>query len=646
MVKKSKVSRWRAAVLIAVHVVIAVHIGFWVAKHPVITPVEPSEAMQFSKYGIINAGLIFFALATLSTAILGRWFCGWGCHLVAVQDLSRWILARFRIRPKPLRSRILATVPLVAFIYMFLFPLAYRAWEHAAGNPHAVSIFAIAGTSLTTTDFWATFPGWIVGGLTLGFCGFAAIYLLGAKGFCTNACPYGAIFGVADQVAPLRIRVTDACEGCGHCTAICSSNVRVHEEVRQFGMVVDPGCMKCLDCVSVCPNDALFFGLGPLPFMAGPRKPAPRRRAFDVVMSHIRSALPLTIFALAALTLFVGFDIAYTYQPIDLALIGLFTLLTGAVLAVFGGARTSRALPWHEEWLLGIFLLAAVFAFRHLYGLVAFLFALGIASCAAYLATRFMLLFIREQLTLRGTRLKVHGEWRPPAYGFAAFMVLLLGFWGFCGVAQARELHIQRLLSKAASLQQLPSKSPADAGRLLQIYSDLIDSDRATIDTYLRAGTLAASQLQLERAQGWYEKGLRSFPGDAHLLTNLALVYAAREDVPKSIPILRRAIDADPNLIQPRLSLAEALCETEQWTAGLQAYDDVLARNPNQIDALFSSGLALAQTGNPRAGLARLERARALRPNLPEIAVAIERVRALISTPPPATSKPPEVTPP
>ena len=31
--------------------------------------------------------------------------------------------------------------------------------------------------------------------------------------------------------------MTDACEGCGHCTAVCSSNVRVHAEVRDFGLV-------------------------------------------------------------------------------------------------------------------------------------------------------------------------------------------------------------------------------------------------------------------------------------------------------------------------------------------------------------------------------------------------------------------------
>ena len=43
---------------------------------------------------------------------------------------------------------------------------------------------------------------------------------------------------------------------------VCTSNVRVHEEIREYGGVVDPGCMKCLDCVSVCPNDALSYNCG------------------------------------------------------------------------------------------------------------------------------------------------------------------------------------------------------------------------------------------------------------------------------------------------------------------------------------------------------------------------------------------------
>ena len=88
------------------------------------------------------------------------------------------------------------------------------------------------------------------------------VYFLGSKGFCTYACPYGGFFSLADKLSPGKIRVTDACNQCGHCTATCTSNVIVHAEVKQYGMVVDPGCMKCMDCVSVCPNDALYFGFG------------------------------------------------------------------------------------------------------------------------------------------------------------------------------------------------------------------------------------------------------------------------------------------------------------------------------------------------------------------------------------------------
>src|SRR5690606_15366844 len=83
-------------------------------------------------------------------------------------------------------------------------------------------------------------------------------------------------------ISPGRIRVTDACEQCGHCTAVCTSNVRVHDEVREDGMVVDPGCMKCLDCVSVSPNDALYFGFGKSAANKGAPKHAAPTRKFDL----------------------------------------------------------------------------------------------------------------------------------------------------------------------------------------------------------------------------------------------------------------------------------------------------------------------------------------------------------------------------
>jgi NAD-dependent dihydropyrimidine dehydrogenase PreA subunit len=127
-------------------------------------------------------------------------------------------------------------------------------------------------TELVVEDYWATFPEWYIAVPFLLVCGFATVYFLGAKAFCTYACPYGGLFGLVEPASPTRVRVDhDKCGECGHCTAACTSNVRVHEEIKAFGMVVDAGCMKTMDCISVCPNDALSIGLGRPAIGAGVR---------------------------------------------------------------------------------------------------------------------------------------------------------------------------------------------------------------------------------------------------------------------------------------------------------------------------------------------------------------------------------------
>jgi tetratricopeptide (TPR) repeat protein/ferredoxin len=256
-IRKSKTSRWRAGALIILYLLMIAHIIQWRMMGTTISPIEPSESMYTLQQGAINAGFIFFTLAILGTMIFGRFVCGWGCHIVALQDFCAWLLKKVGLTPKAFRSRLLVFVPLIAALYMFVWPTVYRAYS--SPNEPVIPQFS---NHLVTSNFWETFPSVAVAIPFLFICGFVTVYFLGSKGFCTYACPYGGFFMLADKVAPGKIRVTDACNQCGHCTATCTSNVLVHAEVKQYGMVVDPGCMKCMDCISVCPNDALYFGFG------------------------------------------------------------------------------------------------------------------------------------------------------------------------------------------------------------------------------------------------------------------------------------------------------------------------------------------------------------------------------------------------
>lgn len=324
--KRSRMGRRRALVLGAVHVAIAGHLLHWRLAGSTISPVEPSESMRTLELGQVNAGFVFFLLAILATAVFGRFFCGWGCHIVALQDLCGWLLRRAGIRPRPFRARLLGWIPLALALYMFVWPTAKRVlvvpwakdWLPRHGLFAAPPPFPGWSNHLATEHFWATFAGIGVAVPFLLVCGFAVVYLLGAKAFCAYGCPYGAFFGVADRFARGRIRVNDACNGCGHCTAVCTSNVRVHEEVRRTGTVVDAGCMKCLDCVSTCPRDALRWSFGP----ALPRGAAPAKVTRDLDLRG-----ELAVLALFG-TGFVAWRGAYGLVPMLMA-VGLGLTLAG-----------------------------------------------------------------------------------------------------------------------------------------------------------------------------------------------------------------------------------------------------------------------------------------------------------------------------
>jgi len=135
-IRESKTSRWRAAALILLNLFMIAHIIQWRLMGKTISAIEPSETMYTLQKGFVNAGFIFFSLAILATLIFGRFVCGWGCHILALQDLCGWLLKKMRLHPKPFRSRLLVYVPLVAALYMFVWPVVYRLfWTQSPDQP-------------------------------------------------------------------------------------------------------------------------------------------------------------------------------------------------------------------------------------------------------------------------------------------------------------------------------------------------------------------------------------------------------------------------------------------------------------------------------------------------------------------------------
>ena len=407
-IRESKTSRWRAAALILLNLFMIAHIIQWRLVGRTVSPIEPSETMYTIQNGFVNAGFIFFSLAILATLIFGRFVCGWGCHILALQDFCGWLLKKMGLHPKPFRSRLLVYVPLGAALYMFVWPIAYRLFTKPAHEP----IIPKFTNHLVTTNFWATFPSVAVAIPFLFICGFVTVYFLGQKGFCTYACPYGGFFGLADKFSPGKIRVTPACNQCGHCTATCTSNVQVHAEVKQYGMVVDPGCMKCMDCVSVCPNDALYFGFGK-PTLLAPKS--------NVIKRHYSLTLP-------------------------------------------------------EEIVSALVFVGSFLAVRGVYALVPFLMALGCAAVTTFLVLKMWRLLRARELSFYRFNLKSSGKIHKAGFAFAAFACAWIGlivhsgwvrYHEFFGNIAFNKVHLPDELA-LAQLDPVRWLSPADRENILR----------------------------------------------------------------------------------------------------------------------------------------------------------------------------------
>ena len=175
----------------------------------------------------------------------------------------------------------------------------------------------------------------------------------------------------------------------------------------------------------------------------------------------------------------------------------------------------------------------------------------------------------------------------PPAPYRAGYQLLMQGRY---------EDALTRLRT-AAAIDPLIAPPSAIADRLRQAGAALRDGTTANAVTNLEAAASTA-------------------PRSAEVHRLLGLARLADEDAERGLTELRQAIGLDASYERPRLDLARALFEREQYADAATVLTDTLAAIPDSGRARYLLALTYQKQGNYDAAMTEMARAAALEPLL------------------------------
>ncbi len=282
--------------------------------------------------------LLWYALPiTVLSVLLGRVFCGWICPMGTMIDVCERVF-RIRGRRQTPALRGFKFYILIALLVTMVVPAAHRASQdlglsQSVGlsgvylmDPIAIVTRTFAWTGLPAAQWAAqmasdTVTGWSYADVVqrhpaldralapvqiglgaiarpaysrLGLIAlviFAGIVALGRyekRYWCRNLCPLGALLAFFGKLSPMRLAISDKCNGCLRCAAECkvgaidgrepnltpsllsarkeeaktdSQDTPGRREVRS-PRISDLNCIECYSCIAVCPQRAISLRAG------------------------------------------------------------------------------------------------------------------------------------------------------------------------------------------------------------------------------------------------------------------------------------------------------------------------------------------------------------------------------------------------
>ena len=185
--------------------------------------------------------LILFPGIVLLTILFGKVFCGWVCHLGALQEFI-YKSNRLNFLKSTRAQSVLRVMRYALFtaLVIQLFITRENLFEQ-------IDPFRIAFNMTSRYPF-----GWFLLGLLL----LTSLFIY--RPFCNGACPVGLVLGFIEKVPwAVAMHKNSNCTECGGCTRTCSTGAISNNEAIKQDV-----CIMCGECIETCKHNGILPSTG------------------------------------------------------------------------------------------------------------------------------------------------------------------------------------------------------------------------------------------------------------------------------------------------------------------------------------------------------------------------------------------------
>ncbi len=237
LVRSRRLRPTRAVLLLASLAVL----GFWNGGCP--CPISSFQNLVLFLQGVDvkTHSLIWFLALVPITYVFGRVWCGWICHLGALQEFVH----------KPNRLAFLhgegARKAMRVTRYVLFFSLLAQLALTKENLFIHVNPFKVA---FNMRSFYLS--GWILLGILL----VSSLYVY--RPFCRSACPVGLMLGWVGRLPfASKLALNDDCRTCKLCSKACPAEAvtTAHQQIQ----IRHEDCFACGSCMDACRRDSISF---------------------------------------------------------------------------------------------------------------------------------------------------------------------------------------------------------------------------------------------------------------------------------------------------------------------------------------------------------------------------------------------------